>query len=216
MIFINRKDATEPVFLKKYRKKGASWKQISQSDKEVLRSELKKLQNSCCAYCETPLKHRASAHIDHFKPKSQFPELTYEWENLFLSCIAPNNSFCAMYKDDKMNPYKNLEILKPDADNPNDYFIYRRKKIEIRNACLNKQLAENTINRLNLNHPILQNRRNTLNKHLDDILTGLSEENRKDLQEHPHKLKELISSIQLELGFGTMVYQYFYSNLNKI
>ncbi|MEI2300517.1 retron system putative HNH endonuclease [Ensifer sp. MJa1] len=36
-----------------------------------------------CAYCE----RRSAESIDHFRPKSLYPWLAYDWENLYLACI---------------------------------------------------------------------------------------------------------------------------------
>jgi uncharacterized protein (TIGR02646 family) len=45
-----------------------------------------------CAYCESKISHIAYGHIEHFKPKSTFPELTFEWTNLLLSCPICNST----------------------------------------------------------------------------------------------------------------------------
>lgn len=45
-----------------------------------------------CAYCESKISHIAYGHIEHFKPKSTFPELTFEWTNLLLSCPICNGT----------------------------------------------------------------------------------------------------------------------------
>ncbi|MDO9230044.1 MAG: retron system putative HNH endonuclease [Syntrophales bacterium] len=47
-----------------------------------------------CAYCESKISHIAYGHIEHFKPKSTFPELTFEWTNLLLSCPICNGPEC--------------------------------------------------------------------------------------------------------------------------
>lgn len=43
-----------------------------------------------CAYCESKISHVEYGHIEHFKPKSRFPDLTFEWTNLLLSCPICN------------------------------------------------------------------------------------------------------------------------------
>lgn len=47
--------------------------------------------NHKCAFCESYLGHTASPHIEHYRPKSKFPELTFEWENWLLSCGRCND-----------------------------------------------------------------------------------------------------------------------------
>lgn len=36
----------------------------------------------CCGYCED----LCNGEVDHFRPKSKFPELVYEWNNWVFSC----------------------------------------------------------------------------------------------------------------------------------
>ncbi len=43
-----------------------------------------------CAYCESKISHIDYGHIEHFRPKSRYPELTFEWTNLLLSCPICN------------------------------------------------------------------------------------------------------------------------------
>jgi uncharacterized protein (TIGR02646 family) len=45
-----------------------------------------------CAYCESQILHVGFAHIEHFRPKSRFPELTFVWENLLLACGRCNST----------------------------------------------------------------------------------------------------------------------------
>jgi len=40
-----------------------------------------------CGYCETECK----GEVDHFRPKSKFPELVYMWDNWVLACHVCNN-----------------------------------------------------------------------------------------------------------------------------
>lgn len=41
-----------------------------------------------CAYCEGFCK----VEVDHFRPKSRFPKLTYKWSNWVMSCHECNHS----------------------------------------------------------------------------------------------------------------------------
>ena len=43
-----------------------------------------------CAYCESKMSHIEYGHIEHFKPKSRFRNLAFEWTNLLLSCPICN------------------------------------------------------------------------------------------------------------------------------
>jgi uncharacterized protein (TIGR02646 family) len=45
-----------------------------------------------CAYCESKVTHVDYGHIEHYRPKSLFPELTFEWDNLLLACGICNGA----------------------------------------------------------------------------------------------------------------------------
>jgi uncharacterized protein (TIGR02646 family) len=59
------------------------------------------LENMCfgkCAYCESHIPHIGYGHIEHYKPKSKYPGLCFEWDNLLLGCEICNGP---KYKGDK-------------------------------------------------------------------------------------------------------------------
>ena len=45
-----------------------------------------------CAYCESKVTHVTYGAIEHFHPKSEYPELTFEWSNLLFSCDVCNDA----------------------------------------------------------------------------------------------------------------------------
>ena len=45
-----------------------------------------------CAYCESKITVVTYGAIEHFFPKSQYPDLTFEWTNLLLSCDRCNDA----------------------------------------------------------------------------------------------------------------------------
>lgn len=78
-----------------------------------------------CAYCEGPVRH--DGHLEHFRRKNPlqvggYPELTFVWENLFLSCGS--NDHCGHHKDRKGSPYNPDELIKPDEHDPDDYLYF--------------------------------------------------------------------------------------------
>lgn len=50
-----------------------------------------------CAFCERKVEI-STGHIEHFKPKSQYVNLTFDWNNLLYSCEVCNNK---QHKGDK-------------------------------------------------------------------------------------------------------------------
>lgn len=79
-----------------------------------------------CAYCEGPIYHEG--HIEHFRRKNSnhpngYPELTFEWSNLFLACGASDH--CGHYKDRRSAPsYDPDQLIKPDEHDPDDFLYY--------------------------------------------------------------------------------------------
>jgi len=62
-----------------------------------VKDSLKIMFSGKCAYCESHITHIGFGHIEHFRPKSKFPELCFEWDNLLLGCEICNGK----YKGDK-------------------------------------------------------------------------------------------------------------------
>ena len=87
-----------------------NWHQYKKQKVEhILTEALTIVFEKRCAYCEIrPLvKGGEKPSIDHFKPKSIYEELAFEWTNLFLACYQ-----CQEYKG---NNYPDIEPLKPDT-----------------------------------------------------------------------------------------------------
>ena len=81
-----------------------------------------------CVFCESIINETTYLNIEHFKPKSKFPDLTFDWNNLFPSCLMCNNG-----KD-------------KDVDcHPEQYFTYKELKICARDTAPNSQKANDTI-----------------------------------------------------------------------
>lgn len=55
-----------------------------------------------CCYCESEVETVSYPHIEHRKPKSIYPELSFEWNNLHLACPKCNTAKGNQY--DKANP----------------------------------------------------------------------------------------------------------------
>jgi len=79
-----------------------------QSLRTIVANSLRGMTQGRCSYCDGyPIESVGVEHIDHFKPKSVFPELVCEWANLFLSCSKCNTKKNANW-DEKNIP------LRPD------------------------------------------------------------------------------------------------------
>lgn len=88
-------------------------------NKTYIKNALLAESYSKCAYCEAPIGagHR-EIHVDHFMPKSKYPETVVQWDNLIPSCPHCNKS-----KSD-IDPSE-YPIVNPYKDEPKEFFILK-------------------------------------------------------------------------------------------
>ncbi|MEN9610918.1 MAG: hypothetical protein RLZZ628_1732 [Bacteroidota bacterium] len=84
-------------------------------------------QKGLCAYCEqeipakTKPEEEAKSHFEHIRPKKRFPALTYQFENLIISCEGfdlsisadKKKQFCGHFKDNDYDKYKEDIFINP-------------------------------------------------------------------------------------------------------
>ncbi|MBF4465005.1 HNH endonuclease [Flavobacterium sp. LC2016-12] len=172
--FINRNEKVPPNVSSRY----------NQDDiKKTLRDEC----NNKCMYCESTIAHVSYEHIEHIKPKAKtkFPELTYEWMNLGLSC-----QICNMNKGDEYD--LNLPFINPYLENPSDFifalghFIYNKPA---------NTKGELTKRQLKLNRPELLERRQ---ERLESIIRLIE---RYHAETNPTLKNAIRSEIEFEVGY---------------
>lgn len=137
-------------------------------------------QDNQCAYTELPLVYeKNNSHIEHLKRKDSafFPELAFEWSNLFISCNS--DDFGGKYKDGKYLKGKiktdNALILNPALENPADFFELKswgELTIKENLNAVDKRKAETTRDAFNLNHNSLQERRKEMIQSVKDYQSG--------------------------------------------
>lgn len=148
---------SKPKFFRNFinTNKPANWDGINEIRSNLRKHILETEQSFQCAYCESAItSNTTKSHIDHFKRKHYFPELTFDYNNLLVSC--KNSNHCASKKDSKDNSkdiYKNL--INPVDEDPTDFFEYHTSgKLISKNAK-----AEFTDKIFNLNHKGLKQQR---------------------------------------------------------
>lgn len=92
-----------------------------------------------CVFCESIINETTYLNIEHFKPKSKFPDLTFDWNNLFPSCLMCNNG-----KDKDVDGHP-ADLVNPLTEDPEQYFTYKELKICARDTAPNSQKANDTI-----------------------------------------------------------------------
>lgn len=94
-----------------------AWEKFGNNgDRTKVREQLENVQDDLCAYCENSLED--NAHIDHFKPKSLDRNVTFEWENLIVSCT--NNDSCGNKKANNFQTY----WINPYLTDPSEKFKF--------------------------------------------------------------------------------------------
>lgn len=77
-----------------------------------------------CAYCESKITHIDYGHIEHYRPKSKphFRHLTFEWNNLLMSCAVCNG---AEHKGDRFpEAAEGGPIINPCDEEPLEHFDF--------------------------------------------------------------------------------------------
>ncbi|MBI4876871.1 MAG: TIGR02646 family protein [Acidobacteria bacterium] len=91
---------------------GGNW--ATPQAKRLLREALVRLTHGKCAFCESRLGVASWEEMEHYHPKSLYPELTFEWTNLFPVCGVCNAR--------KGQQDHRGALLKPDEEDPERYF----------------------------------------------------------------------------------------------
>jgi uncharacterized protein (TIGR02646 family) len=119
-----------------------------------VKETLKRETHCKCMYCESYISAVSPEHIEHYRPKALYPEKTFEWENLGLSC-----PWCNIKKKDEFD--ENCAVINPYYENPNDFFISLGTMIVHKPGNKRAELSENL---LELNRPeLLECRKNAIN-----------------------------------------------------
>lgn len=95
---------------------------ISRYKHHQIKARLIEVFHGKCAFCESYIGNVDYGAIDHFKPKSAFPEEAVKWENMLLSCNKCNG------KGQKGEAWP-LEdeggfLINPCDEQPSDFFDF--------------------------------------------------------------------------------------------
>ncbi|WP_224788154.1 retron Ec78 anti-phage system effector HNH endonuclease PtuB [Pseudomonas fluorescens] len=108
-----------PGCLSLYQHGRHNWGCVTSEHRAEIWRDLNTMQGGRCAYCEAPI-NESDRHIEHFRQKGRDPRVTFEWENLFGSCNRHES--CGKHKD--RCAYAPLVLIKPDCDDPDDYWVF--------------------------------------------------------------------------------------------
>jgi uncharacterized protein (TIGR02646 family) len=117
--------------------KNSVWK------KEFIAKKILAMSNGKCAFSECKLQEEGKyPEVEHFYPKSLYPNEVVKWENLL-----PISSACNKAKSNHNT--KNEPILNPRYENPQEYLYFQGYRFKAKNAK-----GQLTIDVLNLNDRI--------------------------------------------------------------
>uniref|UniRef100_B8HSX4 C2H2-type domain-containing protein n=1 Tax=Cyanothece sp. (strain PCC 7425 / ATCC 29141) TaxID=395961 RepID=B8HSX4_CYAP4 len=138
-----------------------TWDNLQAPQKPELHEALLFEQGYICCYCGMRIS-KTNSHIEHLKPRSHFPELALDYNNLLSSCPGEGDEkiqseatklkhlHCGVGKDDWYDP---TLMVSPLAPNCTDYFSYTAfgEILAATDLTLNAAALE-TIKRLRLDH----------------------------------------------------------------
>ncbi|KIR18985.1 hypothetical protein PFLU4_05640 [Pseudomonas fluorescens] len=142
MIKLTRKDEPEVLRINKVRwlaelraaiDKYGSYKNIPISEKNSLtasyrhqdiKAALIESSYGKCAFCECVPAEGGNVEVEHFKPKSIYPDLTFEWTNFLPSCRKCNGT--KLFHDTGLEP-----IINPYDDDPSLVFYFDELQLKV-------------------------------------------------------------------------------------
>jgi uncharacterized protein (TIGR02646 family) len=125
---------------------------------KAIKEALIAMFNGKCAYCESKVTHIDYGHIEHYKPKSVFPDSTFDWPNMLLGCGVCNGRGC---KGDKFpGASDGGPLLNPCEDDPDEHFEFFYDRIAMLATVIGTtNRGKITESLLSLNRPDLRDYR---------------------------------------------------------
>lgn len=131
----------------------------------LLREQLRQEQKGLCCYCCQILEKQAT--VEHLKSRSKFPKLTFDYQNLLLSCQESNQCDNAKGSDE-------LDLTPLMVECDTEITLKTNGELKPDN---NSERAKQAINLLKLNNSDLCQRRKRAIKDLFDMDMKLDKEN---------------------------------------
>lgn len=119
---LDRSEYGAPPCLQRYQPGTHNWAGVTLEHKDEIRTHLHTMQGKRCAYCEGDLDELGQ-HIEHFRRKSMFPALIFDWCNLYCSCDQRDS--CGHFKDHGAGPYNIADLIDPCLEDPDNFFVFR-------------------------------------------------------------------------------------------
>ena len=124
-----------------------------------IRDALEEMFHSKCAYCE----HKIATQIEHYRPKSEFPELAFTWSNLLLACPDCNGIKSDQFPETEDGGL----IVNPCEDEPDDHLRFDYNPVDKTASVYGKT------SRGEITEKLLQLNRDDLRKHRSEHIKKL-------------------------------------------
>ena len=143
---------------------GAKAKALTKYAHPQVVDALRDLFHGKCAYCESKIEAVTWGHVDHYRPKSRFPEKAFDWDNLLWACPRCNSG-C---KGDQFPEAPDGgPIVNPCEDEPGDHLRFEWDPVaRLANVWGETERGRTTEDVLQLNRPDLQRERSSYVLHL--------------------------------------------------
>jgi len=133
---------------KMYQRNRPKWKRFRPPVKQDVHASLCEEQGWICCYCGVGIELNTS-HIEHFRPREDFPENTFDYDNLLCSCQLELSKKeprrCGSAKGSWFEEGITVSPLEPDCERRFEYLADGRIR-----AVENDQGAKETIIHLDL------------------------------------------------------------------
>ncbi|TCS38084.1 retron system putative HNH endonuclease [Reinekea marinisedimentorum] len=153
-----------------------AWKRFRSPHKKEIRESFLREQEGLCAYTEILISSsRYGCHIEHIRPKTGYPELTFEPDNLII-CSLSDTDLRTINKEEYFGGHYKRAFLDEEKFlfctecNVNEFIVYLSSGEVFPNASLEAEeikKAEYTIELLNLNSPVLVHKRKQWIEYID-------------------------------------------------
>ena len=148
-----------------------------------------------CAFCECKPGESSNIEVEHFEPKSLYPELAFDWNNLLPSWRKCNEA--KLDFDTRVSP-----IINPAVEDPETLLTYFFLRVTPLPGSGEEAKAQNTIDVCNLNCERLYDARSTLMKtmmeYIDDLKTKFEWIEEADTQQkRRYRITKLSNSIDI-------------------
>ena len=96
---------------------------IKSEEHSAIATALYEQQEGYCAYCGIKINEKQTGgHIEHLERRSDNPQRTFDWNNMFFSCN--NLDSCGKFKDNQRLKYDVKDIVDPSREDPADFFTF--------------------------------------------------------------------------------------------